>query len=210
MGETTISRVPTAKYLGLTLDEKLTFAQHIQHLQNDLIKLIRSLKIIKNYVPIKDKNKLYFAYIHSKIKYGIEIYGQAATVHLNKIQRLQNRALKTLHNKDYTTPTLKLHSDLNLLLIKDIYKHSIAQFVFRQKNNKLPEIFDNYFQSATHQHNTRQIEKMPTLRKRTEQGKNMLNYSGAKIWNSLPPKIRSVTSLYKLKRDSKLYYLSNY
>ncbi len=72
--------------------------------------------IIKNGTHIKDKNKLYYTYIHSKIWYGIE---QACEIQIKKVQIQQNRAIKILYTK-------QLYNDLNLLLVQDIYKTSIA------------------------------------------------------------------------------------
>ncbi len=48
---------------------------------------------------------------------------------LKKVQTQQNRSLKILYNKDYLTPTLTLHKELDLLLVQIIYKINIAKFV---------------------------------------------------------------------------------
>jgi hypothetical protein len=72
--QTVIRRTATAKYLGVILDEKLDWHDHVQQLTKDLVKICNSFKIVKHYTHIKDKNKLYYAYIHSKLRYGIDIY----------------------------------------------------------------------------------------------------------------------------------------
>ncbi len=75
--DTTMQRTTRSKYLGIILDDKLTWKAHIQQLTQDLVKISNSFKIIKKYAPKGDKNKLYYAIIYSNIKYGIEVYGQA-------------------------------------------------------------------------------------------------------------------------------------
>ena len=107
----TISRTDQSKYLGVILDEKLNWEAHIKHLAMELTKTIGAFNIIKNYIPEKNKKQLYYAYVYSKIQYGIEVYGHAKTSYLRKIQTKQNRALKTLFNLDYRSPTLQLHHD---------------------------------------------------------------------------------------------------
>ncbi len=47
MCNTQIKRVKEAKYLGLILDENLTFSSHIDYLLKTLIKYASSFKIIK-------------------------------------------------------------------------------------------------------------------------------------------------------------------
>ena len=100
------------------------------------------------------------AYFLSKLNYGIELFGSANANLLHKLQVKQNRALKILFNKDYYTPTTKLHLDLKVLKVSDAYKYSISKFVYKQQANLLPCIFDNQFTrvGVTHDHATRQQE----------------------------------------------------
>ena len=140
-----INRVKEVKYLGIILDDKLNWEAHINELNKSLTKTINAFKIIKNFVPNQNKSALYYAYVYSKIQYGIEVYSSAKDKWINKTQIKQNRALKVLFNKDFFTPTQKLHKDLDLLLVKDIGKLNTLKFVHRQRNNKTPSIFDNYF-----------------------------------------------------------------
>ena len=95
--------------MGVILDEKLNWEAHIKHLAMELTKTIGAFNIIKNYIPEKNKKQLYYAYVYSKIQYGIEVYGHAK---IRKIQTKQNQALKTLFNLDYRSPTLQQHHDL--------------------------------------------------------------------------------------------------
>ncbi len=84
--DTIIRNVPFAKYLGVTLDEKLDWKEHISILNKSLIKISNSFKIIKYQVPQSNKITLYYAYIFSKIQYGIEVYGRASSTILKKVQ----------------------------------------------------------------------------------------------------------------------------
>ena len=151
-----IKKVPSAKYLGVILDENLSWEEHVENLNKCIIKTANSFKIIKNHVHQENKKVLYYAYILSKIQYGIEVYGRANASVTKKVQTQQNRSLKILYQKDYFTPTKVLHSDLNILMVQDIYKLSIAKFVYKQKNELLPEIFTNFFteNSQIHSYNT--------------------------------------------------------
>ncbi len=73
IGNVTIPRVPSTKYLGVILDENLNWEEHIENLNKSLIKNSNSFKIIKNLVHPDKKTILYYAYIYSKIQYGIEV-----------------------------------------------------------------------------------------------------------------------------------------
>ncbi len=91
-------------------------------------------------------------------------------------------------------------------MVKDIHNSSIAQLIHKQKPNLLPPVFHNYFRINTdvHKHNTRNSNKLFIERKRSEQGKLLLNHMGSTIWNHLPDSIVTLNKLSIFK--SKLIY----
>lgn len=183
-----IHRTSSCKYLGIVLDDKLSFRDHIELLCMDLVRIVSSFKIIKNWVPNNQKMKLFHAYFHSKVQYGLEIYGIAAKKYIQKIQVLQNRAIKTLFNLDPMTPTVSLLATFKLLSIDDLYMTKVAKFVKKQRCCKLPSVFDNYFDDKINDAypSTRNKHKLALPKIRTETGRKMMKYQGAKIWNNLP------------------------
>lgn len=182
-----IKRSQSVRYLGIILDEKLSWKNHINDLETKLIKVIKAFKILKNWLPLKEKRKVYFAYVHSKIKYGIQLYGTANKGLIHKIQVMQNRAIKTLFQLDYYTPTLHLLSSYDLLSVKDLYRSCVAQFVYKQRVGLLPPPFTTFYKSnaTANERPTRQSKLLKIERVRTEQGKKMIRYSGAAIWNDM-------------------------
>ena len=42
---------------------------------NFMTKVGNAFKIIKHHIPEANKAQLYYAYIHSKVRYGIEVFG---------------------------------------------------------------------------------------------------------------------------------------
>ncbi len=58
LGDTTIQRTATSKYLSIILDDNLTWQVHIQQLTQDLVKISNSFKISKTMQKTEDKNKL--------------------------------------------------------------------------------------------------------------------------------------------------------
>ena len=53
--------------------------------------------------------ELYFAFIYSRIKFGIEVYGRCSAQKTNKVQVMQNKLLKLLLRKHRMTPTDEIH-----------------------------------------------------------------------------------------------------
>jgi len=207
-----ISRVPSAKYLGITLDENLSWEEHITNINKSLIKTSNSFKIIKRRVHEENKATLYYAYIYSRIQYGIEVYGRADSTVIKKVQTQQNRSLKILYDKDYYTPTTTLHKELNLLLVKDIYNLNIAKFVYKQKHDLLPEIFTNLFteNNQIHKYKTRQTNNIHQKHPVNKFGKLTTDYQGANIWNNIPNSIRTLKTVKTFSKKLKRTYINTY
>ena len=100
IGDESILRTHSAKYIGLTLDENIFWDAHIDDVYNNLVKYFSIFYNIRNVVTPHVARAIYFACIHSRIKYGIETYGSASEYKISKLQILQNKLLKLFTKKE--------------------------------------------------------------------------------------------------------------
>ena len=114
---------------------------------------------MKHKVNKKTARQLNFAFVFSRIKYGIEIYGNCSENNVNKIQTIQYKLLKLFLQLDRLTPTSVLHKNLNILKINDLYKCSVLSFVNDRQTGKYPKICKDYFQKKRNDYDLRQREK---------------------------------------------------
>ena len=207
-----IRRVDSAKYLGVILDEKLSWQAHLSSLNTQLVKIASTFKLIARVIPDRCKKQLYFAYAQSKIQYGIEVIGLANTNRLKKIQTMQNKILKILYKLDWYTPTNTIYNNLTLLKVKDMHRFQVMQFVFKQRQNLLPDTFKDYFilNSDIHQYRTRQSGKIHAKKAKTAFGSNTIKVSGAKLYNNLPNHVTNCQTLSSFKKYAKKHLLLNY
>ncbi|GFY26323.1 RNA-directed DNA polymerase from mobile element jockey [Trichonephila clavipes] len=87
------------KYLGLILNDKLTYSSHFKEITKKFWKKLYSLNDIigrKSKLSLKNRIFVYKQYVHPLLLYGCAIWGSAGYVHIDNLQRLQNRALRTI------------------------------------------------------------------------------------------------------------------
>ena len=142
-----IKRTSHIKFLGVILDENLTWNHHINEICSKLKRLFHIFYNIRNYLTKDNIKTIYYALVYSRIKYGITVYGQACKTKMQRIQTLQNRLLKVISGKDYRFSTDELHDEFDLLLIKDIANQEILAFVHNYFSNSLPPVFNGYFET---------------------------------------------------------------
>ena len=202
----TINRVTCVKYLGLLLDEKLDWKNHVNEVCNGLKRFFPTFYNIRSYVNLTHARTIYYAMLYSKIKYAIPVYGLASQESMNKIQVLQNKLLKVLTKKNYRYSTNQLHNDFEILKVNDITNQEILTFVHSYINNKLPSIFDEYF---THRFSMEMYiaseRKIRFIipRHQTNIGADSLNVKGAQLFNFLKLVIKPNVSSKVFKKAFK-------
>jgi len=102
---------------------------------------------------------LYFAFVHSQVLFGIEVYANTSRAQLNKLCVLNIKILRIIQNKPLRTPVVNLYKSYNTLPIPKLHHFQLLCLVFKYLNcsEKLPTIFANFFtyNSEIHAHNTR-------------------------------------------------------
>ena len=140
-----IKRTTHIKFLGITIEENLTWNLHINEICNKLKRLFHIFYNIRDFLTKENVRTIYYTLIYSRIKYGITLFGHAGTSKLKKIQTLQNQLLKVLLRKDYRFSTNELHNSMDLLKIDDIADQEILFFVHNYFLKKFSPVFDDYY-----------------------------------------------------------------
>ena len=86
---------PQLKYLGIVIDDKLTFCDHVLRLKNKLL--------FCNYIVLRTRNYLtrsqllfYYTHVNPIIQYGILIYGCTAYSNLDPVLKVQKRIIRNI------------------------------------------------------------------------------------------------------------------
>ena len=117
-----------------------------------------------------------------------------------------------MFDKDFYTPTEKLHKDIGVLLVKDIYKLYLAKFVYKHQHGLLPDIFNNYFTTNdyVHKYNTRQNMNLHKSQNKTMYGSKTTKQRGIQFWNEVPLSLRKVQGVKSFARQVKDYIIQKY
>lgn len=120
-----------AIYLGVTLDKKLLFKQHIQ---NTLGKAYGTLKLLypilnnHNKIRINTGLTIYKALLRPVLTYASPIWGHAARTHIKKLQVFQNKLLYMITKLPRVTPVDILHDQTGVETIEEYIKRMALKF----------------------------------------------------------------------------------
>ena len=104
-----------AKYLGIIIDKKMSWEPQIYSTNRKIAKSIGILSKLRHYVPESVLKTFYNSFIQSQIDYGLILWGNAARVHLNKIELSIKRAIRIMSFKNKFEHTLPLYKNLGIL-----------------------------------------------------------------------------------------------
>ena len=148
-----IELVKEFNFLGIVLDECMTWNSHINKISSKLACAIGIFTRLKRFLPLYILKILYSALFLPYLNYGILLWGS----NLRRITRLQKFAVRALTNSKYNAHTEPIFRNLRLLKVSDIFELNLLKFYFKYKNNGLPSYFDNMFEfsQTTHNYETR-------------------------------------------------------
>ena len=206
-----IQRVETSKYLGIFIDENLTWHEHIQYIISKLLKFCSIFYKLRSIIPHQILKTLYFSLVHPHLTYCVEIYANTYTKYLDPLIKLNNKILRILQNQKLHYPVKKLYTSYNCIPVPQLHEYSILLLMhkFNYNKEKLPLIFQVYFTEnfQVHKHNTRQVNLLHLNRTNTTQGQRSIRFKGCKLWNHIPEVIRSNRGIHTFKKQLKFYLM---
>jgi len=207
-----IERVSNTKFLGLQIDEKLNWKEHIRLLS---IKISRSIGIIyrlRQSVPLTILRKLYFAIILPYLQYCNILWGTNYWTSIRSLFLLQKKAIRLVTNSAYLAHTAPLFKQLNTLTLTDLVSMQIGIFMFNYVNKLLPPVFTQFIKvnPATHRQTTRSSSNLYIEPYRLNIKKFSLIITGPTFWNSLNKDTKESKSANIFKRKLKIQFTARY
>ena len=140
LNEQIIERVTDFDFLGLTIDQHLTWNGHVQKISNKISRSLGIMCKLKWLLPQNLLKILYNSLILPHLEYCILSWGFKS----DRIFKLQKRAVRIITCSKYNAHTEPLLKTLNLLKIEDIMKtKALKSYYTRYKQNELPKYFES-------------------------------------------------------------------
>lgn len=202
-----IERVKSIKYLGFIIDEKLKMADHVDYIAKKLAKKIGFLGRISNKMNLDGRLTIYKSIISPHFDYCASILYLCNFNEFDRLQKLQNRALRIVLRSRNRKSIKSMLNELNLLSVKQRTMMMTMVFIYKMKNKLLPGYLQNYisYVGQHHRYKLRNINnfRLPHVSRSSTQ--NCLFYKGLKQFNGLPVQLKDAKSLSEFKNLIKTY-----
>lgn len=142
-GSNSIPILDCVNYLGVTLDKKLTFGKHIEATRAKCLKTLRALWPLLNKRSLlnpKNKGLIYKVIIRPSLCYACPVWYKAANSHIKKLQIIQNKCLKIIHNKNWRFSSNALHEETGYSFLRDFIHTLSNNFFIKNQHSPHPLI----------------------------------------------------------------------
>jgi hypothetical protein len=174
----------STKFLGLIVDNKLSWKPHIDNSINKRSTACYVIRLVKPYVNTNVIIMIYHSLFHAVMNYGIIFWGNFSQS--TQVFKMQKKAIRIIMGRSNRESCRNLFKELNILPLISQYILSLLTFV----SNNRKQYFAN---SEIHNINTRHTYDLHLPRTHLSIYQKGVYYSCIKIFNSLPRNIKTHT-----------------
>ena len=164
-----IERVNCSKFLGVIIDSKLSWSDHVSYIRH---KMSKNLSVMYRVKWLLNNSALYMIYctlVLPCISYCCEIWGNTYKTRVQPLYIIQKRAISICNHLEYRAHTKPAFLKLNTLTIADLVKFKSMVLMYKIYNNLMPSNILSYFCMVhmSHDHDTRQAGHFKNMYCRT-------------------------------------------
>ena len=183
---------PSVKVLGVYIDERFNFNEHVQKSCSKAARQLNALARISKYLNVGARKLIFNSFVLSNFSYCPLVWHFCGKINNSKIEKIQERALRIVL-QDYT-------SDYDALLKKfgtiTVHKYRINQILietFKSFKNINPTYIQNLVHRKAKMYDMRSsiILEQP-VKDSTTFGLRSYSYLASKLWNDLPLHMKNI------------------
>lgn len=201
-----IERVKQFKYLGIVLDEKLTFSEHMNSVIKKLSGKISYMYRVNKKLTKRAKLTVYNSMILPHFQYCSTILFLGNEGDLNQLQIQQNKVMRIVLNCSRETSVASMLDDLKWLNVRQLINYNVLFLIYKITKDLMPVYLSENITYIRDYHNinlrSRDNIKLPSYTKTISQ--NNIYYKGVKMYNEMPMDIKQ-NNINKFKKLLKIY-----
>ena len=203
------------KILGVILDDRLTWHDHIKKVKSRASGVIRNLARTTPYLPQKSRRTLYDALVTPHFSYCDVVWGGANKTISNELQRTGNFAAKAMlgmKKKDSASEALQRLNMMTLDKKRDIHLGVLTHKLVQGKGPKELVSACKSLTNRKHHHFTRNSARqdMSSIQHRTVKSESSFTQRSIKCWNNIPLAIRNIDNTSNFKKSLQQFHMTKF
>ena len=200
---------PFVNLLGVLVDSKLEFTDHVDTLVRKTSRQVTALCRFGKNLSVERKLCLVKMFVLCNFTYGSISWHFCGTQNSNKLERILKRALRFVF-RDYTSSYPELLDRAGVTTLAEGRLRTFMCELFKSRNGKAPSFLWDNLKEKVNVYDMRITHRLTLPKKKTtKHGLNSFSYLGPKLWNSIPENIKQSTTVTVFKQMIKNVNLSD-
>lgn len=196
LNDNTLEGRDVVKFLGIHIDAKLKFGNHIDILNKKLARGCYMVKTVAQELGMISAKTAYHALVESHLRYGIAFWGYSTQSSIQSVFVLQKRAVRYVCQAKCRDSCKPLFIKHEILTVPCIFILETACLIFKKFQG---------FERESH-YNLRQ-NNLPLPIPKLALTKNSVIYESVRIFNELPTEIKNTNDYSAFRRNLKKFLL---
>lgn len=178
-----IMQCSETKDLGIMLDESLSFYSHTYYIIKKINARINLMYRLSSYISDYTKVLIYKSMIAPYFEYCSTLLVNINEECVNKLQKCQNKAMRIILRVNRYTPIRCMLDALCFLSVRERIKFNVSVFIYKMKNNLLPDYLNRIIVKSDHNYSTRNRNRLLVQKSRTIAGGKTIDEFGFFLYN---------------------------
>lgn len=202
-----LKNVESTKFLGVVIDDRLSWLHHTTYIKSKIAKSIGILCKARKFLSQTSLITLYNSFIYPYLTYGVEVWGSTHDCYIQQIVKLQKRSVRIITSSKPREHTEPLFKSLKILPFSKIYLYCVTKLMFKYVKQLVPRTLLSMFSTSeeTHTYPTRQRSNLRIPQGRTTMVHHTFRYMGVRVWNDMSAEVDHHCSLTVYKCRIKKY-----
>lgn len=185
------------KYLGVILDNNLSFKEHVEYINSKMAKQVNLLYKLRKVISKSGKELLFKTILVPHLRYCSAVLTMANKKDIASIQRNFNRGMRAVLNKRRSENVSGMLKELGYLPVESEVQRDVLTFIYRLEQKQLPKYLEGLVRknSDLHMYSTRQASKFHLEPVHYSRGLKSVFSGGIALYNELPDEIKSLGSV---------------
>jgi hypothetical protein len=185
------------KFLGVHIDQHLSWSHHIKHLCTRLSRLTFLFRKLIDVIPFDYVKTTYYSLFQSALNYGILFWGNSS--HVNDVLLIQKKVVRIMAKVNAREHCRPIFVSLRILTVINLYIYNAMLHSFKNLNK-------HAVRGDVHNFNTRHRQRIDIPYVRLEKTKASYEIVGLKCLNKMPIEVLQLP--YKSFKTNALNWLT--
>ena len=196
-GDEALLTVPEARYLGVIVDDKLSWSSHVAHVLKSTKRSIGALWRARGRLSLSSKRLLYHSLIQSKLTYASNaIFPSLSQSLLGSLLSSSRSAIRAFGHLRRDVDVSPLFPVYNIRPLDQVMSQKVLVFVYRCLHHKASSLFNEHFIPVRGNRTrgaSQDLLEIPFWRGPV--GRSTIQFRASVWWNNLPAPLRCLPSL---------------